>query len=67
MPPIAAMIGRVAAEPPQLARDDLTLDLEADDEEEQRHEPVVDPEVQISVEVDQGAEPDRQLGPNNAS
>ena len=47
------------AEPPQLARDDLALDLEADHEEEQRHQPVVDPEVQILVEVDQGAETDR--------
>ena len=31
----------------QLAGDELALDLEADDEEEQRHQPVVDPMPQV--------------------
>ena len=35
---------------PQLALDELALDLEPDDEEEQRHQPVVDPLAQRQVE-----------------
>ena len=34
----------------QLALDDLALDLEADEEEEDRHQAVVDPEQQRLVE-----------------
>ena len=53
MPPTAAAIGRLA--PPgavgQLAHDELALDLEADDEKEERHQPVVDPVVQRQGEV----------------
>ena len=43
MPPSAATAGRTAAPPvAQLAGHPLPLDLQADDEEEQRHQPVVD-------------------------
>jgi hypothetical protein len=38
----------------QLAGEDLALDLEADDEEEDRHQAVVDPEVQWLDERDPG-------------
>jgi hypothetical protein len=34
------------ARPRQLAGEQLALDLEADDEEEHRHQPVVDPQQQ---------------------
>ena len=47
-PPTAASAGSAAARAvAQLAVDELALDLEPDDEEEQRHQPVVDPVVQV--------------------
>ena len=45
----------------QLAHVELAADLEPDDEEEERHQPVVDPVPQIERELGV-AEPDRQLG-----
>ena len=51
MPPSAAMRGqRGLARVTQLAVDELALDLEPDDEEEDGHQPVVDPLVQVEVE-----------------
>ena len=51
MPPTAAASGS-AARRSSLSSPavDLATDLEPDDEEEDRHQPVVDPEVQISLE-----------------
>jgi hypothetical protein len=46
MPPSAATTGSVAAAR-QLARYQLLFDLEADDEEEQCHQAVVDPMTQV--------------------
>ncbi len=46
----------------EFAVDELTFDLESDDEEEQRHEPIVDPRVEREVEVDQVADAQRNLG-----
>ena len=42
-PPSAANAAARGARVAQLAGDELALDLQADDEEEQRHQPVVDP------------------------
>ena len=39
---------------PELADHELALDLEADDEEEQRHQPVVDPVAQVVLQVEAG-------------
>ena len=41
---------RGAARLSELTFDELTLDLEPDDEEEQRHQPVVDPLPQREIE-----------------
>ena len=63
MPPSAANTGRAArAELAQLARVDLAPDLEPDDEEEDHHQAVVDPEVQIALEREPaGAKADRRV------
>ena len=51
MPPSAAAMGTSgAAAVGQLAHRELALDLQADDEEEQRHQPVVDPVPKVEFE-----------------
>jgi hypothetical protein len=48
MPPRAAHRGqRRLSERRELALDELALDLQSDHEEEQRHEAVVDPAVEV--------------------
>ena len=50
-PPSAAIAGSAAARAvAQLADDELALDLQPDDEEEDRHQPVVDPVAQVEVQ-----------------
>ncbi len=41
----------------EFSRDHLSLDLQTDHEEEQRHQAVVHPEVQVLVQLDDVAEP----------
>ena len=72
-PPAAAIAGRSAARAvAQLAGDQLALDLQPDDEEEHRHQPVVDPMTQVQVqagEIDAGVPEglvaaERDVGPH---
>ena len=51
MPPSAAMAGSATRAPvAQLADHELALDLHADDEEEERHQQVVDHVAEVLVE-----------------
>jgi hypothetical protein len=50
----------------QLPDGDLALGLEPDDEEEERHQPLVDPVAQVHRDH-RVAQPDRQLGPQTES
>ena len=51
MPPMAATIGSMAfAAVRQLTDQQLALDLEPDDEEEERHQAVVDPMAKVQAQ-----------------
>ena len=59
----AATTGRAARRQlAQLADDELALDLEADDEEEDRHQPVVDPEMDRRLETRSRPAPKARVG-----
>ena len=62
MPPTAAIAGSAAVRGiTQLALDQLPFDLQPDDEEEDRHQPVVHPLLEREVDR-MAAERDRQMG-----
>ena len=61
MPPRAVTTGRAALRAAQLAGDQLAFDLQPDHEEEQRHQPVVDPVAQVHGQAP-AADLDGQLG-----